>query len=69
MIKLSELKQNDTVVTKKNHPCGNNRWKIVSTGVDFKLCCTKCAHTVIMPAETLRKSIKSVESSGSDSEA
>lgn len=68
MLKLSELKENDTVVMKKNHPCGGNRWKIVSTGADFKLCCLKCGRTLIMPSETLKKSVKTVEPSGSDKE-
>lgn len=68
MLKLSELKENDTVVTKKNHPCGGNRWKIVATGADFKLCCLKCGRTLVMPSETLKKSAKCVESAHPDSE-
>lgn len=68
MIKLSILKPDDIIVTKKNHPCGGNRWKIISTGADFRLCCTKCGHTLIMPSETLKKSVKTVESSNSDNE-
>lgn len=60
MIKLNELNENDKVITKKNHPCGNNVWKILKTGVDFKIQCEKCGHTVLISAETLKKSIKSV---------
>ncbi|MDE6188734.1 MAG: DUF951 family protein [Clostridia bacterium] len=59
MLKLSELKEGDTVITKKKHPCGNDRWLILRTGADFKLQCQKCAHTVILPSESLKKSIKS----------
>ena len=60
MIKLNELKENDSIITKKNHPCGNNVWKILKTGVDFKIQCEKCKHIVLISAETLKKSIKSV---------
>ena len=50
---------NDRVITKKNHPCGNNIWVITRTGVDFKLKCEKCDHIVMLPREKALKSIKS----------
>ena len=50
---------NDRVITKKNHPCGNNIWVITRTGVDFKLKCQKCDHIVMLPREKALKSIKS----------
>ena len=59
MLKLSELKEGDVIVTKKKHPCGSDKWLILRTGTDFKLQCQKCAHTVILPSESLKKSIKS----------
>ena len=60
MIKLSEIKQFDKVVTKKNHPCGNNVWIVLQKGVDFKIQCDKCKRTVVISAENLKRSIKSV---------
>ncbi|MDE5549422.1 MAG: DUF951 domain-containing protein [Clostridia bacterium] len=60
MLKLSELKVGDTVVTKKNHPCGSNQWLILRTGADFKLQCKGCGHTVVMSSESIKKSVKSV---------
>lgn len=48
----------DNVITKKNHPCGNNIWEIVRVGVDFKLKCKKCEHIVMLPREKALKSIK-----------
>ena len=50
---------NDRVITKKNHPCGNNIWVITRIGVDFKLKCEKCDHIVMLPREKALKSIKS----------
>ncbi|MFA5524999.1 MAG: DUF951 domain-containing protein, partial [Tissierellales bacterium] len=29
----------DVVQLKKAHPCGENKWEIMRTGVDFKLKC------------------------------
>lgn len=60
MIKLHEVKELDKVITKKNHPCGNNVWTVLSTGVDFKMQCDKCKHTVIISAENFKKSVKSI---------
>ena len=49
----------DRVITKKNHPCGNNIWEITRIGVDFKLKCEKCDHIIMIPREKALKSIKS----------
>lgn len=53
-----EFNINDRVMTKKNHPCGNNIWIITRIGVDFKLKCEKCEHIVMLPREKALKSIK-----------
>lgn len=60
MIKLSDLKEGDVVATKKKHPCGNDLWLVLRTGTDFRLQCKKCAHTVILPSESLKKAVKSI---------
>lgn len=56
--KLSDIKTGDIVVTKKNHPCGNDQWVVLHTGADFKLQCKGCSHTVILPSESVKKSVK-----------
>lgn len=65
-ILLSQINTNDIVTTKKNHPCGGNKWKIISTGAEFKLQCLNCNHTVILSGETLKKSVKSISKPISD---
>ncbi len=47
----------DIVKTKKNHPCGSKEWEITRTGVDFKLKCCGCGHTVMLPREKALKII------------
>lgn len=51
----------DTVVLKKPHPCGGNRFSVLRTGVDFKLRCVKCGHEIMVPRVKIEKSIRAVE--------
>lgn len=46
------------VITKKNHVCGSNEWKIIRTGADLKLECVKCKRVIMMPRYELEKKIK-----------
>ena len=43
-----EYNVGDIVRTKKVHPCGSKLWEITQIGVDFKLKCQGCGHTVIL---------------------
>ena len=52
-----EYNLGDIVKTKKMHPCGNNLWKIVRIGVDFKLKCLKCNHIIVLTREKALKAI------------
>ena len=38
----------DTVMMKKPHACGENRWVITRTGADIKIKCDGCGHVVMM---------------------
>jgi hypothetical protein len=50
----------DSVIMKKMHPCGNNRFSVLRIGVDYKLKCEKCGHEVMTPRLKIEKSIKSI---------
>lgn len=50
----------DIVVTKKNHPCGGNRWEIVRVGADYKIKCMQCGRVVMLTADELKKRCKSL---------
>ena len=52
------LKLNDIIVTKKNHPCGNNEFQILRTGTDYKIKCTKCGKIILIEDESQKKKIK-----------
>lgn len=43
---------------KKPHPCGENRWEILRTGMDFRLRCTGCERQVMVPRKLVEKRFK-----------
>ncbi len=43
---------------KKSHPCGENRWEILRTGMDFRLRCTGCERQVMVPRKLVEKRFK-----------
>lgn len=55
-----DLKIGDIIQTKKNHPCGSNQWEILRTGIDFRIKCLGCGHTVMLPRTKLEKSVKKI---------
>jgi len=59
-----EVKTGDTVVMKKNHPCGSNRFLVLRTGLDYKLKCVGCGHEMMVPRVKITKFIKAVENAG-----
>lgn len=50
----------DVVQLKKGHPCGENKWEIVRTGVDFKVKCLGCERQVWIPRRDFIKRVKKV---------
>jgi hypothetical protein len=56
-----DIQVGDTLVMKKNHPCGSNRWEVLRIGADFRIQCLGCGHMVMLPRVKVEKNIKSVE--------
>ncbi len=56
----------DTLVMRKPHPCGSNRFYVKRVGADFKIVCLKCTHEVFVPRAKIEKSIKQVIPSAED---
>ncbi len=48
----------DVVMTKKQHPCGENKWEVLRIGIDFKLKCLGCGHIVMLKRESFLKAVK-----------
>lgn len=49
----------DTVIMKKKHPCGSDRFSVLYAGSDIKLKCVNCGKDVIIPRVKAEKMIKS----------
>lgn len=50
----------DVVELKKPHPCGGHAWEILRTGMDFRIKCLNCSHSVMLPRVKLEGRIKKV---------
>ena len=37
-----DIRVGDTLLMKKQHPCGSRRWLVLRTGADFRLRCEGC---------------------------
>lgn len=55
-----EFELNDIVQMKKPHPCGENRWKIIRMGMDIRIKCQGCEHSVLMPRKEFSRKLKKV---------
>ena len=53
-----DLRLNDRVELKKQHPCGGKTWVIGRVGMDIKLRCETCGHELMLPREKVEKAIK-----------
>ncbi|MCL2497299.1 MAG: DUF951 domain-containing protein [Symbiobacteriaceae bacterium] len=54
----------DIVKMRKSHPCGNDLWEITRVGLDFRIRCQKCAHSVMLPRQQFARQVKAVISRG-----
>lgn len=52
----------DTLVMKKEHPCGGKRFSVLYAASDVKIRCETCGREMLMPRVKLEKCIKTVVS-------
>ena len=55
-----DVRLQDILVMKKQHPCGSDRWQVLRTGMDFRLRCCGCGHEVMLPRSKAEKNIKKI---------
>jgi hypothetical protein len=55
-----DLQLGDIVEVKKVHPCGNNKFEIMRTGMDFRIRCLGCNKQVWIPRVKLEKRVKKI---------
>lgn len=57
---MSKYHVGDMVSLKKGHPCGENYWKILRTGVDYKLKCMGCEHDVWLKRTDFQRRVRKI---------
>lgn len=48
----------EVVQFRKKHPCGEDRWEILRTGMDFRIKCLECGRVIMLPRPKFEKSVK-----------
>ena len=55
-----DVRLGDILVMKKPHPCGSKEWKVLRTGMDFRLKCLGCGHEILTPRSKSEKNIRQI---------
>ena len=55
-----DIRLQDVLKLKKEHPCGSVEWTVLRTGIDFRLRCQGCGHEVMIPREKLEKRVRRI---------
>lgn len=55
-----DIQLGDTLLMKKEHPCGDKRWLVLRTGADLRLKCIGCGHEIMVPRFKAEKNVRSV---------
>ncbi len=55
-----EFALHDVVEMKKAHPCGVNQWEVIRLGMDIRIKCKGCGHSVLMPRREFVRKMKKV---------
>ena len=63
-----DVRVSDILIMKKKHPCGENRFLVLRSGMDFKIRCMGCGHEVMVPRSKCEKNIKKIMRETTESE-
>ncbi len=59
-MKIVRFSAGDTLIMKKSHPCGENKFKVMRAGSDVRVVCLGCGRDVTVDRMKLEKNIKTV---------
>ena len=65
-MEIIKFKLGDTVELKKQHPCGDNRFKIMRVGSEMRIVCLKCGRDMNIDRIKLEKATKRILSENSE---
>lgn len=63
-----DVRVNDILEMKKNHPCGTKTFLVLRSGMDFKLRCTGCGHEFFIPRSKAEKGIRKIQRASDEQE-
>ena len=43
-----DLRMDDVLRLRREHPCGSREWRVVRLGADIGLACAGCGHRILM---------------------
>ena len=55
-----DIQVGDRLVMKKNHPCGENTFECLRSGMDFRLRCIRCGREFMIPRVKAEKNIRKI---------
>ncbi len=55
-----EICVGNTLIMKKKHPCGSNKWLVLRTGMDIKMQCCGCGREIMCERHKIEKNIKMI---------
>lgn len=58
---MTNYKVGDTIITRKPHACGCDKWQIERVGADYKIRCLNCKRVVMLDAGKFHKAVKGVD--------
>lgn len=61
-----DVRVGDTLVMKKNHPCGAGKMLVLRVGADFRVRCVGCGHEVMVARAKIEKNIRQILRSEGD---
>ena len=55
-----EVRVGDILTMKKPHPCGEDKFLVLRSGMDFRIRCVKCGREIMVPRPKCEKNIKAI---------
>lgn len=56
-----DVRVGDILVMKKKHPCGEDRFLVLRSGMDFRIRCNRCGRELMIARAKCEKNIKSIQ--------
>ena len=56
-----DVRVGDTLIMKKQHPCGGAQFSVLRIGMDFRLRCDTCGHEMMIPRLKAERNIRRIE--------